>query len=48
MVIRQGDIHWLNLDEPKGSEPGHSHPVVVKIFQVILTFTTILLKFSMH
>jgi len=29
MVIRQGDIYWLNLDEPKGSEPGYAHPVVV-------------------
>jgi len=29
MVIRQGDIFWLNLDEPAGSEPGYRHPFVV-------------------
>jgi len=29
MVISQGDIYWLDLDEPKGSEPGYRHPFVV-------------------
>ncbi|OHD68495.1 MAG: PemK family transcriptional regulator [Spirochaetes bacterium RBG_16_49_21] len=29
MVIRQGDIFWLELDEPQGSEPGYKHPHVV-------------------
>jgi mRNA interferase MazF len=29
MVINQGDVFWLDLDEPKGSEPGYRHPVVV-------------------
>ncbi|HBE00957.1 MAG: PemK family transcriptional regulator [Spirochaetes bacterium GWF1_41_5] len=29
MVILQGDIYWLHLSEPKGSEPGYSHPVVI-------------------
>src|SRR4051812_26727040 len=29
MVISQGDIFWLDLDEPKGSEPGYRHPFVV-------------------
>ncbi|MEW6718710.1 MAG: type II toxin-antitoxin system PemK/MazF family toxin [Chloroflexota bacterium] len=30
MVIRhQGDIYWVELDEPTGSEPGYSHPHVV-------------------
>jgi mRNA interferase MazF len=29
MVISQGDIFWLDLDEPKGSEPGFRHPFVV-------------------
>jgi mRNA interferase MazF len=28
-VIRQGDIHWVNLGEPGGSEPGYEHPHVV-------------------
>jgi mRNA interferase MazF len=29
MVISQGDIYWLVLDEPRGSEPGFRHPFVV-------------------
>jgi mRNA interferase MazF len=29
MVIHQGDIYWIDLDEPSGSEPGYSHPHVV-------------------
>jgi mRNA interferase MazF len=29
MVIRQGDIYWIELNEPSGSEPGYSHPHVV-------------------
>jgi mRNA interferase MazF len=29
MVITQGDIYWVELDEPKGSEPGYRHPHVV-------------------
>ena len=29
MVIRQGDIYWIELSEPTGSEPGYSHPHVV-------------------
>ena len=29
MLINQGDIYWIELDEPKGSEPGYSHPHVV-------------------
>jgi mRNA interferase MazF len=29
MVINQGDIYWIELDEPTGSEPGCSHPHVV-------------------
>ena len=29
MVINQGDIYWIELDEPKSSEPGYSHPHVV-------------------
>ena len=28
MVINQGDIYWIELDEPEGSEPGHPHVVV--------------------
>jgi mRNA interferase MazF len=29
MVINQGDVFWLNLDPPSGSEPGYRHPHVV-------------------
>jgi len=28
-VIRQGDIYWVDLQEPIGSEPGYRHPHVV-------------------
>jgi mRNA interferase MazF len=29
MVIKQGDIFWIDLAEPSGSEPGYHHPCVV-------------------
>jgi mRNA interferase MazF len=29
MVISQGDIYWVELDEPIGSEPGYRHPHVI-------------------
>jgi len=29
VIIRQGDIFWVNLGSPKGSEPGYRHPHVV-------------------
>ena len=29
MVIRQGDVYWVDLEAPAGSEPGYSHPCVV-------------------
>jgi mRNA interferase MazF len=29
MVIRQGDVFWVDLDEPLASEPGYRHPHVV-------------------
>ncbi len=29
MVIRQGDIFWLDLGEPSGSAPGYRHPHLV-------------------
>ncbi|HXV99584.1 MAG TPA: type II toxin-antitoxin system PemK/MazF family toxin [Anaerolineae bacterium] len=29
MVINQGDIFWVELDDPMGSEPGYRHPHVV-------------------
>jgi mRNA interferase MazF len=29
MVINEGDIFWIELDEPVGSGPGYRHPHVV-------------------
>jgi mRNA interferase MazF len=29
VVVRQGEIYWLNLPKPKGSEPGYRRPCVV-------------------
>lgn len=29
MVINQGDIFWIELVEPEGSEPGYKHPHVI-------------------
>jgi mRNA interferase MazF len=29
MVIHQGDVFWVGLSEPLGSEPGYRHPHVV-------------------
>lgn len=29
MVVKQGDIYWVDLGEPTGSAPGYSHPHVV-------------------
>ena len=29
MVIHQGDVFWVDLGAPAGSEPGYRHPYVV-------------------
>ena len=29
MVIEQGEIYWVDLGEPRGSEPGYRHPHIV-------------------
>jgi mRNA interferase MazF len=29
VVIRQGDIFWIDLGEPRGSEPGFRRPYIV-------------------
>ena len=29
MVIKQGEIYWVDLREPSGSEPGYRHPHLV-------------------
>jgi mRNA interferase MazF len=55
MVIHQGDIYWVEVDEPSGSEPGYTHPHVVmqnnlynqsKIRTVIVCVLTSNLKFA--
>jgi len=28
-VIRQGEIYWIELEDPVGSEPGYRHPHVI-------------------
>ncbi len=29
MVIRQGEVYWVDLGAPRGSSPGYRHPHVV-------------------
>ena len=29
MTIKQGEIYWVDLGEPRGSEPGYRHPHIV-------------------
>jgi mRNA interferase MazF len=29
MVIYQGDLYWIDVEEPQGSEPGYRHPHLV-------------------
>lgn len=29
MTIRQGEIYWVELGEPRGSAPGYRHPHIV-------------------
>ena len=29
MVVRQGDVYWVDLGEPAGSGPGYRHPHVI-------------------
>lgn len=49
MVVKQGDVYWVEVDEPTGSEPGYSHPHVVvqnnlfnqsKIYTVVVCLLT--------
>jgi len=55
MVINQGDIYWVEVDEPTGSEPGYTHPHIVvqnnlynqsKIKTVIVCVLTSNLKYA--
>lgn len=29
MVVHRGEVWWTDLAEPRGSEPGHRHPVLI-------------------
>lgn len=29
MVVKQGEIYWVDLGEPSGFEPGYKHPHIV-------------------
>lgn len=55
MVVNQGDIYWVELNDPLGSEPGYHHPSVViqnnlynhsKINTVIICMLTSDLKYA--
>lgn len=49
MVVKQGEIYWVELEEPSGSEPGYSHPHVViqnNVFNVSRIHTTIVCALS--
>ncbi len=44
MTIKQGDIYWIRLREPKGSEPGFRRPHVVvqnNVFNTSLISTVV-------
>jgi mRNA interferase MazF len=28
-VIRQGEVHWIDLGDPRGSEPAHRRPCII-------------------
>lgn len=45
MVINQGDVYWVDLGEPDGSQPGSRHPHVViqnNVFNVSRINTVVL------
>ena len=49
MTIKQGDIFWVDLGEPKGSEPGYRHPHVVvqnTVFNVSKISTVVVCAFT--
>jgi len=55
MVISQGDVYWVEVEEPSGSEPGYTHPHVIvqnnlynqsKIQTVIVCVLTSNLKYA--
>ncbi len=45
MVIKQGEIYWVDLGEPTGSEPGYRHPHLVlqnDVFNASLISTVVI------
>jgi mRNA interferase MazF len=44
MVINQGDLFWIEFDDPSGSGPGYKHPHVViqnNVFNISRINTTV-------
>lgn len=44
MVIKQGEVYWVDLGEPTGSEPGYRHPHIVvqnNVFNASLISTVV-------
>lgn len=29
MVVRRGEVWWADLEEPRGSDPGYRHPLLI-------------------
>jgi mRNA interferase MazF len=29
LVVRRGEVWWADLEEPRGSEPGYRHPLLI-------------------
>ena len=51
MEIRQGDIFWIEQDEPQGSEPGYRRPFVVvqnNLFNMSRIRTVIVCALTTH
>jgi mRNA interferase MazF len=49
VVINQGDVFWIELREPHGSEPGYRHPYVIvqnDVFNASRVNTTIAITLS--
>lgn len=44
MVIKQGEVYWVDLGEPRGSEPAYKHPHIIiqnNVFNASLISTVV-------
>lgn len=51
MVIKQGDVYWVDLGEPTGSEPGYKHPHIVvqnNVFNASRINTVVVCSLTSH